>query len=179
MLQPHRTDKAIALLQRIAAAITGHASDKTTNQLGAPRHAFHYHEALSSNGHVHVSSWAAQQRQHGRRWHSQHPGAYLLHHLSASRSFSSAAIPASDLDVNAAPSPYPSRPGTNAGHYGRVTDAIKQQLSDAVGGRISSSPSVLQQHGQDESYHTPMPPDVVVFPHSTEEVSQVSTMVSD
>jgi hypothetical protein len=175
MLQPHRTNKAVALLQRLAAATTSHGSDKASNQNCAPWHADCHTEAPSSHCDVRVSNWAGRQRQHGRIWHSQHTADSLLQHPSISRSFSSAAVPASDLDVSAAPSPYPShsRAGASAGHYGKVTDAIKQLLSDAVGGRVSSSPSVLQQHGQDESYHTPMPPDVVVFPHSTEEVSQV------
>jgi D-lactate dehydrogenase (cytochrome) len=39
--------------------------------------------------------------------------------------------------------------------------------------RVSTSPSVLDHHGRDLSYHPPSLPDVVVFPVSTEEVSAV------
>ncbi len=68
---------------------------------------------------------------------------------------------------------FPASPAGAGQHYGQLTEAVRQQLSDAVGGRVSSTSSVLQQHGKDESYHTPLPPELVVFPHSTEEVSQV------
>src|SRR5690348_13551770 len=40
-------------------------------------------------------------------------------------------------------------------------------------GRVSASPSVLQNHAEDVSYHPPSLPDVVVFPVSTDEVSAV------
>ena len=43
-------------------------------------------------------------------------------------------------------------------------------------GRVSTSPAVREQHGKDESYHKPHPPDVVVFPHSTEQVSAVMSL---
>ncbi|MCL6625780.1 FAD-binding oxidoreductase [Alicyclobacillus shizuokensis] len=39
--------------------------------------------------------------------------------------------------------------------------------------RVSSSPSVREQHGRDLSYHHPHLPDVVVFATSTREVSEV------
>lgn len=48
-------------------------------------------------------------------------------------------------------------------------------LHEIVGdeARVSTSPSVLEQHGGDLSYHAPRLPDVVVFPASTEEVGAV------
>ncbi len=39
--------------------------------------------------------------------------------------------------------------------------------------QISTSSAVREQHGRDETYHHPAAPDVVVFPRSTEEVSDV------
>jgi D-lactate dehydrogenase (cytochrome) len=39
--------------------------------------------------------------------------------------------------------------------------------------RVTTSPSVLDQHGQDPSYHAHRLPDVVVYPETTEEVSRV------
>lgn len=38
---------------------------------------------------------------------------------------------------------------------------------------VSTNPTVLQAHGQDESYHTPMPPQAVVYPTSHEQVVEV------
>lgn len=54
-----------------------------------------------------------------------------------------------------------------------VSDTVLQDLAESVGGRISTSESVLLQHGSDMSYHTPALPDAVVFPHTTEEVAEV------
>lgn len=39
--------------------------------------------------------------------------------------------------------------------------------------RATANESVLAQHGKDESHHTPVLPDVVVYPVSTEEVSAI------
>lgn len=39
--------------------------------------------------------------------------------------------------------------------------------------RISTNETVIEQHSKDESYHTPSNPDVVVFPKTTEEVSEI------
>ncbi|MGO4888659.1 FAD-binding oxidoreductase [Anaerobacillus sp. MEB173] len=39
--------------------------------------------------------------------------------------------------------------------------------------RVTTNETILEQHGRDESYHTPSLPDVVVFPETTEEVSKI------
>jgi D-lactate dehydrogenase (cytochrome) len=45
--------------------------------------------------------------------------------------------------------------------------------------RVSVSESVRQQHGRDLTYHHPHQPDVVVFPETTEEVSQVLRIANE
>lgn len=44
--------------------------------------------------------------------------------------------------------------------------------------RVTTNENVLEQHSSDESYHTPQTPDVVVFPESTEEVSDIMKLAS-
>lgn len=51
-----------------------------------------------------------------------------------------------------------------------LIEDLKLQLSDD---RVTSNETMIYQHSKDESFHTPQPPEVVVFPHSTEEVSRV------
>ena len=55
----------------------------------------------------------------------------------------------------------------------RVNDDLIEALREVVGARLSTSAAVREQHGRDESYHTPHPPDVVVFAESTEEVAGI------
>ena len=55
----------------------------------------------------------------------------------------------------------------------RVNDDLIEALREIVGPRLSTSAAVCEQHGRDESYHTPHPPDVVVFAESTEEVAGI------
>jgi len=43
--------------------------------------------------------------------------------------------------------------------------AVIETLRRRFGERFSTSASVLQQHGKDESFHVPVPPDGVVFAH--------------
>jgi D-lactate dehydrogenase (cytochrome) len=49
-----------------------------------------------------------------------------------------------------------------------VIDRLKQRFGE----RLSTAASVREQHGKDESYHAPAPPDAVVFARSTEEVAE-------
>ncbi len=55
----------------------------------------------------------------------------------------------------------------------RVNDDLIEALRGIVGERLSTSAAVREQHGRDESYHTPHPPDVVVFTESTAEVAAI------
>jgi D-lactate dehydrogenase (cytochrome) len=51
----------------------------------------------------------------------------------------------------------------------QVHEALKALLQD----RMSTQRDLLDQHGQDESFHAPYSPDVVVYPVTNEEVSQI------
>ena len=52
-------------------------------------------------------------------------------------------------------------------------ETLIDQLRDLLGERISTSPSVLEQHGRGESWHPVQAPDAVCFAHSTEEVAAI------
>jgi D-lactate dehydrogenase (cytochrome) len=58
----------------------------------------------------------------------------------------------------------------------RPTQAVIDDLRVRFGERLSTAAAVREQHGKDESYHTPAPPDAVVFARSTEEVAQIVTL---
>ena len=55
----------------------------------------------------------------------------------------------------------------------RVDDSLLSVLRQIVGDRLSTATAILEQHGRDESFHPVMPPEAVVFVHSTDEVSRV------
>jgi D-lactate dehydrogenase (cytochrome) len=58
--------------------------------------------------------------------------------------------------------------------YGKVTDRELNSIRGIVGiERISIGESVLDLHGKDESFHPKRRPDVVVWPLSSEEISQI------
>ena len=48
-----------------------------------------------------------------------------------------------------------------------------------VGERLTTALAVREQHGRDESYHPSAPPDVVVFPETTEEVAAIVRVCAD
>ena len=54
-------------------------------------------------------------------------------------------------------------------------ESLVAELKELIGeDRVSQNETVLEQHSKDEVlYHTPILPDVVVFPKTTEEVSRI------
>ncbi|KAA5606880.1 FAD-binding protein [Roseospira marina] len=52
-------------------------------------------------------------------------------------------------------------------------EAVLEALRPWLGDRLSTSAAVREQHGRDESYHDPMPPDAVAFATSTDEVAAI------
>ncbi|QXM25177.1 FAD-binding protein [Elioraea tepida] len=52
-------------------------------------------------------------------------------------------------------------------------DAVIAALRPRFGDRLSTAQAVRDQHGRDESWHAPAPPDAVVFAESVEEVQAV------
>jgi D-lactate dehydrogenase (cytochrome) len=50
---------------------------------------------------------------------------------------------------------------------------ILQQMEEIVGARATSNRAVLADHGRSEAYHPLLQPDVVVFPETTQEVSDI------
>ncbi len=64
--------------------------------------------------------------------------------------------------------------------YGKVTDKEIEFIRSIVGpDRMSTGESVLNLHSQDESFHQRRKPDVVVWPLSAEEISQVIQMANE
>ncbi|WP_169544650.1 FAD-binding oxidoreductase [Sneathiella aquimaris] len=58
-------------------------------------------------------------------------------------------------------------------------ETVKSKLQKILGDRCTTAHSVLHQHGTDESWHIPCPPDIVCFAHSTEEVSRIVKICAD
>lgn len=54
-------------------------------------------------------------------------------------------------------------------------EELKNKLSDE---QVSVNETVRQQHGRDESYHHTCPPEAVVFPKTTAEVSEIMKLAS-
>jgi D-lactate dehydrogenase (cytochrome) len=52
-------------------------------------------------------------------------------------------------------------------------------LRALLGERLSTSAAVCAQHGKDESYHPPHPPDAVAFAQSTEEVAAIVRLCAE
>ncbi|XP_033105105.1 probable D-lactate dehydrogenase, mitochondrial isoform X2 [Anneissia japonica] len=61
-----------------------------------------------------------------------------------------------------------------------VSDSVVEALTSVVGAKnVSTALPVREQHGRDESHHICTPPDAVVWPQSTEQVSQVARICYD
>ncbi len=60
-----------------------------------------------------------------------------------------------------------------------VDESLLTELRALLGDRLSTAPSVREQHGKDESYHAAHAPDAVAFAHSTEEVSAIVKACAD
>ncbi len=56
---------------------------------------------------------------------------------------------------------------------------LLEKLKELLGERLSTSAAVRAQHGRDESYHPPEPPDAVAFAHSTEEVAAIVRLCAE
>src|SRR5258708_1653677 len=63
-----------------------------------------------------------------------------------------------------------SRPRHRSNH---PNQAVIDRLKESFGERVSTAASVCEQHGKDESYHAPAPPDAVVFAQGTDEVAEI------
>ena len=55
----------------------------------------------------------------------------------------------------------------------QVRAALVTELKSLLGERCTTNPTEIDHHSHSESWHAPGSPDVVVFPHSTDEVSAV------
>jgi D-lactate dehydrogenase (cytochrome) len=60
-----------------------------------------------------------------------------------------------------------------------LDDSLLASLRQLLDGRLSTSEAVCAQHGKDESYHPPHPPDAVAFARSTDEVSAIVKLCAD
>ncbi len=62
--------------------------------------------------------------------------------------------------------------GLSPSHLQNIADAVRE-LQTLLGSRTSVAEIVREHHSHGESYHAPAAPDVVCFPHTTEEVSEI------
>ena len=59
------------------------------------------------------------------------------------------------------------------------TADLVERLTNVIGPRASVARGVLDQHGASESYYRALPPDIVVFPETTEEVREIVRVMRD
>lgn len=60
-----------------------------------------------------------------------------------------------------------------------LKQTIANALKEILGGRITDDDALRKQHGEGFSYHDCMPPDFVVYPHTTEEIAAVVRVCSE
>src|SRR5699024_1706306 len=58
-------------------------------------------------------------------------------------------------------------------------DLVKHLNEFLLKEQVSTNATILEQHSQDESYHTHKLPEVVLFPYSTKEVSNILKFAND
>jgi len=76
--------------------------------------------------------------------------------------------------------PSPARPQAALEPKEEYSSSLRSALESIVGANnVSSGESVLNQHGQDEGPHPGKAPDLVVFPSSTQEVSEICKVCSE
>ncbi|MGJ4949613.1 FAD-linked oxidase C-terminal domain-containing protein [Bradyrhizobium sp. HKCCYLS20291] len=56
---------------------------------------------------------------------------------------------------------------------------LAERLSNLIGARASLARGVLDQHGRSESYYPAMPPDIVVYPETTQEVAGIVKLCAE
>src|SRR5262245_35295011 len=60
-----------------------------------------------------------------------------------------------------------------------VTTDLLQALRGVLGDRVTAAPAVREHHSHGESYHTPAPPDLVAYPHTTAEIAAIVRAASE
>src|SRR5437763_6489478 len=58
----------------------------------------------------------------------------------------------------------------------RAIDRASDELKQLLGSRANDSAAVRDHHSRGESYHPPAPPDIVCFPHTTDEVAAIAAI---
>jgi D-lactate dehydrogenase (cytochrome) len=60
-----------------------------------------------------------------------------------------------------------------------LTDLLLEMKKRTSEKRATQNETILRQHSSDESYHSPVLPDVVVYPSSTEEISSIMSFANE
>ena len=54
-----------------------------------------------------------------------------------------------------------------------LKQTVAEALTEILGDRVTEDDTIRKEHGAGFSYHANMPPDIVVYPRTTEEVAAV------